>query len=523
MNDFHKQTTAPGTRKLKTEIPLPDQIGNYKIEARLDKGGMSHVFLASHLNTKEPVVIKLLADRFVDQQAVIDKFLNEARILSLIDYPNIVKMHAHGHSKFGYFIVLEYIHGVSLRRYLTETPLSLRRSLELIIDICYAICHLHSRGIIHRDIKPENIMVTETGGIKLIDLGVARVHTEKETAAAEHFIGTPIYMSPEQREHADAVSYPSDIYSLGILSYELILGKLSHGQIHLSLMPRGFQKILAKTLQPKPEDRYQDVVDLISDVSAYLNSPQMQEEQKVGDQISELSENFKRAQAILTSPKHPDWPELTLGITTYSHVNTPGVYYDFFKLPNHCYGIIIAESSQRDVEGFIYTSVLRGMVRGLCQLTRQPHELMTILNHLLIHDDEIKHIVTLSYLILSPQTDELQFASCGQGSLYHLKNGEQKPVRMTTSNLALGIDERENFVDKTIPWHVGDRIVIGNFAGLLSNPEKPSSKPEKELDRLIQESLHLPPQKQVEDMLRKIKAAEKNTPPVCLISLIRES
>lgn len=523
MDEFHKQITSPGVKvpKENSNEQSPTQIGSYKVEERLDKGGMSQIFLSSHPTTHDPVAIKVLAGRFLDTPAIVEKFQNEARILKLIDYPNIVKIYDSGEWEQGHFIAMEYVHGVSLRQYLMETPLSLRRSLELIIDICYAICHLHSRGIIHRDIKPENILVNDAGGIKLIDLGVARIHTEKEIEVAQHFIGTPVYMSPEQRDQPEAVSYSSDIYSLGILSYELILGKLSHGQIHLSLMPKGFQKILSKCLQPNPKDRYQDVVDLITDVSAYLNSPQMQQEQKVGDQISELSENFKRAQAILTSPQFPQWPHLEMGIATHSHINTSGVYYDFFNLPSHCYGLIIAESSQKDVEGFIYTSVLRGMVRALCQLTTHPRELLTVLNSLLLQDEEMKHIVTLSYLVLSPNTDQLHFASCGQGALYHISKDSSKIGKLTTSNLALGIDGKEDFIDQTLPWNVGDRLVMGNFAGLLSQPDKPELRPDKELPRLLENSMQLPPQKQVEDILRKIRAATKVSPPACLMSLVR--
>lgn len=523
MSGFHKQPTSPGYTPPDEPAepkPHPEQIGPYKVESFFQKGGMGMLYLSTHPETDESVVIKVLAAKFLDQTAVREKFLNEAQILDCLEHPNIIKVFQHGEWEDSYFIAMEYVHGISLREYLMETPLSLRRSLELIIDICYAVCHLHSRGIIHRDLKPENILVNDAGGIKLIDFGVARAQTDKEPPPPQHFIGTPIYMSPEQREHPEAVSYPSDIYSLGILSYELILGKLSHGQIHISLMPKGFQKILSKMLQPNPDDRYQDVVDIIADISAYLNSPQMRQEQKVSDHISELSESFKRAQAVLSSPAMPVWPHVEMGVATRNTPNTPGVYYDFFDLKDHRFGILMAESSQKDVEGFIFTSVLRGMVRALCTLTTRPRELITMLNYLLLHDPEMKHVVTLTYLVLSPNTDELIFASCGHGSLYRVN---EKTETISTRNLALGIDAKEDFIDATFPWNVGDRLVLCNFPGTLSDPEQEEATPEHHLPRLIEESRQLPPQKQVEDILRKVRSSTKQPQPACLISLTREA
>src|SRR6202040_2179363 len=113
---------------------------------------------------------------------------------------------------------------------------------------------------------PENILIDQNGLVKVIDFGISQLLTVDKThdSHRQQFVGTPVYMSPEQRENPESVSYPSDIYSLGIIAYELVLGKLSHGQIHLSLMPKGLQKILNKALQPRQQDRYQDIVDFIT-------------------------------------------------------------------------------------------------------------------------------------------------------------------------------------------------------------------------------------------------------------------
>lgn len=530
-SDFHKQATSPGvpeSKNAKEDAAIPDFIGPYKIESLLERGGMSVLYLGTHPETEEPVTIKVLSSKYIDQTEVTTRFLNEAKIIEKGDHPNIVNLFSYGEWEGGYYIAMEFIQGVSLRQYLLGTPLSLRRSLEIVIDIAYALCHLHSQGIIHRDLKPENILVTESGSVKLIDFGIAISLADPDREKPhpkQRFIGTPIYISPEQRAQPELVSFPSDIYSLGIITYEMVLGKLSHGQVHLSLMPKGLQKILSKSLQPLPEDRYQDIVDFIGDISAYLNSPLIDKEQDVSDQISELSENFTRAQMILVSSVPPEWEEVECGTAMQRNVHVPGVYYDFFELPDHNYAIVMAESSKRDVEGFIYTSVLRGMVRALCQLTDHPRELVTVLNHLLVNDEAMNHVVTMGYLVLSPKTNTFHFSSCGYGNLWRIPAGSNKLEKIVTDNLALGIDANTDFSDVTVPWEVGDRLIFGNFAGILSSPNQELPIKEEKLKEILRENASLPPQKQVEDILRKIRFSAKKKLPdhsVCLISLDRK-
>jgi len=284
--DFNKQDTLPGPEAKKHEqeaFEIPEKIGPYKVESLLETGGMSSVYLGTHPETQDPVTIKVLLPKFLKNPEVVKRFLNEAEIIAQTDHQNIVNLYGHGEWEGGLYIALEFVEGQSLRQYLQHHPISLRKALEIILEIAYALCHLHTHGIIHRDLKLENVLVTESEDIKVIDFGIAQLLNENRSAGeiAQHrIIGTPIYMSPEQRKNPEFVSYPSDIYSLGIIAYELILGKLSHGKIHLSLMPKGLQKILSKALQPNSEDRYQDVVDFITAISAYMNSAMLEKEKK---------------------------------------------------------------------------------------------------------------------------------------------------------------------------------------------------------------------------------------------------
>lgn len=506
--DFYKQPTSPGIAAEKQELASPEipaSIGEYKIESLLEKGGMSILYLGTHPETKEPATIKVLSPKYLSRPEVVQRFITEAEIIAMTDHPNIVQLYGYGEWEGGFYIAMGFVQGISLRQYILQTPVSLTRALEIIIDIAYALCHLHAHGVIHRDLKPENILITESGEIKVIDFGIAQLLNDKGPTGAQgrQLIGTPIYMSPEQRENPETVSYPSDIYSLGIITYELILGKLSHGQIHLSLMPKGIQKILHKALQPNPAERYQDVVDFITDLSAYKNSTMLEKDKKVGDPLSELAENLKRAQMTLVVSSPPQWPQVEIGLAGHQGISISGIYYDFFEISEGSYGIMMGEAFAKGAEGVIYTAVLRGMVRSLCRLTTKPVELVTILNDILIRDS-MNQTFALNYLILDTNANELHYLSCGYGSLWQLKPDASTPVKIVANNNVLGLSPDAEFVDVTHRWDVGDTLVLNTFA----NPESeiaPQGISEAIFEQALLDNIERAPQKQVEGILRKVQ------------------
>jgi len=507
------------------EIPL--YIGPYKIESLLEKGGMSVLYLGTHPETKEPVTIKVLQTKFLQNNEAVQRFIREADIISMTDHPNIVKMYGHGEWEGGLYIAMEFVLGISLRQYILQYPLSLKRALEFILDISYAICHLHTHGVIHRDLKPENILITETGGIKLIDFGIAQllgvVNLASEAPTRQRTIGTPIYMSPEQQEHPEDVSYPSDIYSLGIIAYELVLGKLSYGHIHLSLMPKGLQKILSSALQPKPEDRYQDIVDFISDISSYANSVTMLKEKKVGDQLSELSENLRQAQEILIPSCVPKWPGVEIGMASYKGTEFSGTYGDFLKITENDYSIVLGESSTRGAEGIIYTAMIRGMVHSLFKENETPKVITQKLNEL-IHKDSINQLFTLCCLTIHLKEKKLRFISCRYGTLWLISENNKTPKQITTENLALGLEPEAEFTEANLSLKEGDRLLL---ASISSFPED-EAKEKETLEKLIQQGIvefgDLNPQTMVDNILRKIKlfSGRQLKRSIFLICLIRE-
>lgn len=508
-DDFHKYPTLSGAPK-EYKAPLqpteiPKMIGPYKIETLLETGGMSVLYLGIHPDTKEPTTIKVLLPKFLSNSEIVQRFLNEAEIIAMTDHPNIVKLYGHGEWENGLYIAMEFIQGNSLRHTLLHTPLSLKRALEIVIDIGYALCHLHTHGVIHRDLKPENILITNTGQVKVIDFGIAQLLAEKSTEGAppkQRLIGTPIYMSPEQRENPETVSYPSDIYSLGIIAYELILGKLSHGQIHLSLMPKGLQKILNKALQPNSQDRYQDIVDFITDVSSYLNSPNLQKEKIAGDQLKEFLENLQSAKKILTPELPPDWKGIDIGLSSHKALYTSGVFFDFLTFPDGSYGIIIGEGLSKDAEGVVYTATLRGMTQSLWRLTTNPAELANIINNVVI-SEKVDQIFALNYLILSPSNDALSYVACNQGSLWKLSEGSNKLLKIISNNAAIGAKTESAYESVISSWKVNDRLVLAFFGDGDPAKDVEFAISNQFLEEAIEDSVIDPSQKMVDVILRK--------------------
>ncbi len=241
---FMSQQSEPGaaTFQVRTEnlIPLTEQpgtrIGRYKLLQMIGEGGCGTVFMAEQ---EEPVrrrvalkIIKL----GMDTRSVIARFEAERQALAMMDHPHIARVLDAGATDTGRpYFVMELVRGVPITRYCDESRLDNRARLELFMQVCHAIQHAHQKGVIHRDIKPSNILVTLHDGVpvpKVIDFGIAKATTgERLTAhtvftAFEQFIGTPAYMSPEQAEMSGLdIDTRSDIYSLGVLLYELLTGR----------------------------------------------------------------------------------------------------------------------------------------------------------------------------------------------------------------------------------------------------------------------------------------------------------
>jgi len=533
---FYKQSTLPNLTVgyIPSINKMPKKIGPYKVETQLSKGGMGLLYLGLHPKTSALVVIKVLSPRYMTHPEMIAQFLREAKIIALTNHPNIIKLYGQGEWEDGLYIAMEFVRGISLKQFIIQQHLSIQSCLEIVLQISYALLHLHSNGVIHRDLKPENILITESGSVKVIDFGIAQLNREGTSPLLikeGEFLGTPSYVSPEQKRDPLSVTFTTDIYSLGVIAFELIIGKLSCGNIQLSLLSTGLQKIIKKALEPTIDKRYNDVVDLITDITTYLKSETLNKKMGFNGVIKEVWDSLEKSHQELLPETIPKWNALDIGIAYLDHDISLGSYYDFFRFADQSYLIVTAEYIQSNIQGLSYSGMLKGLIQALIReylttntLTFQPLSFVTLLNEMLTFSEKKVHFI-FQLLYLSPIKDQYSFISCGHGSLLHLPT-EAKEIRfLSNQNPPLGENPYHAFCETTENWNEEDLLVVYPF-DVASSKKKDEDHVEKMLKSIIDEQLSLSAQSQAKAILNKIsqtfpKLIKKHpTTPLLLIQRI---
>jgi serine/threonine protein kinase len=271
-------------------------VGNYKIIEQIGEGGMGSVFKGVDLMLEREVAIKMLRPELARQPNVVERFRTEAVTLAKLNHTNVATLHSFFRQGEDFFMVMEFVRGQTLDEVIrTYGAMECERAIQLFCMALEGIDHAHKMGIIHRDIKPANMMLTETGSIKVMDFGIARVLGTDRMTKVGHLIGTVEYMSPEQvrGEETDA---RSDIYSLGILLYEMLTGRvpfnstseyeLMRCQIeaapapprsHAPHIPLPVEQAIMRSLAKKRDARYQSASEfrtmLLQRNAGYATTP----------------------------------------------------------------------------------------------------------------------------------------------------------------------------------------------------------------------------------------------------------
>lgn len=285
-----------GADSLPNEPWTPPAIGDLakafpqlEIIELIGRGGMGAVYKARQKSLGRLVALKILAPQHAANPRFAERFSREAQALAELNHPNIVTVHDFGRAGEFYFLLMEHIDGVNLRQAMKAGRFTPEQALAIVPSICEALQFAHDRGIVHRDIKPENLLLDKAGSVKIADFGIARIMgagldptsgvAAPDTAGLtqESVLGTPPYMAPEQSVHPSQVDHRADIYSLGVVLYELLTGELPVGnfgppsrkvQIDVRL-----DAIVLRALEQTPELRYQTIGEMSNQVTTVVNEP----------------------------------------------------------------------------------------------------------------------------------------------------------------------------------------------------------------------------------------------------------
>ena len=267
----------------------------YEIHSRIGRGGMADVFLARDRLLDRPVAVKVLFPEYATDPSFVERFRREAQAAANLNHPNIVGVYDWGRQSGTYFIVMEYVNGRTLADLLkADGPVPAQRACDIAFDVAGALGFAHRNGVGHRDVKPGNILVAPTGAVKVADFGIARAlsSTEADLTQAGAVMGTATYFSPEQAQGANP-DPRSDLYSLGIVMYEMAAGKppfsgenpvaIAYRHVHdaaqpLSALrpdtPKGYEAITMKLLAKSPANRYASAEDLRADLKRFRDGQQ---------------------------------------------------------------------------------------------------------------------------------------------------------------------------------------------------------------------------------------------------------
>ena len=276
--------------------------GLYEVKELIGTGGMANVYKAVMLGKNGPipagtvVAVKVLRKEFMHDPDLVRRFKNESKAISLLNHPNIVKVYDVSVSDDLQYIVMEYVDGMTLREYLNERggKLTSRETVHFISQILKALEHAHANGVVHRDIKPQNIMLLDNGQLRMMDFGIARISRAENQLLGGKAMGSVHYISPEQAK-GDETGCTSDIYSVGVMMYEMLSGHLpfdADDMVEVAIkqisdtprplqelapeVPNALVEITEKAMAKLPQNRYASAREMLDALDTYVQNPSVQ-------------------------------------------------------------------------------------------------------------------------------------------------------------------------------------------------------------------------------------------------------
>ncbi|HZN37142.1 MAG TPA: serine/threonine-protein kinase, partial [Pirellulaceae bacterium] len=255
---------------------LQQHFPDLEILELLGRGGMGSVYKARQRNLDRLVALKVVPPEAAKDPAFTERFNREGRALARLNHPNIVTVYDFDQKGDVYFLLMEYVDGVNLRHALRASRLAPQEALAIVPQICDALQYAHDQGVVHRDIKPENVLLDRSGRVKIADFGLAKLlgkgPDDFTLTRTQQVMGTPRYMAPEQIERPSTVDHRADIYSLGVVIYEMLTGELPLGRFeppsHKVQLDVRIDQVVLRTLEKEPDRRYQRASHLKTELAS---------------------------------------------------------------------------------------------------------------------------------------------------------------------------------------------------------------------------------------------------------------
>src|ERR1019366_2594915 len=318
-----KRPEPPSLEQLAAAFPQLDVL------EFIGRGGMGAVYKARQRQLDRIVALKVLPPGISGDPSFAERFTREAKALAKLMHPNIVALFEFGQADGIYYLLMEFVDGVSLGQLLRASRVSPREALAIVPQICDALQFAHDQGIVHRDIKPENILLDRRGRVKVADFGLAklvlldgraelplgqdaqqRAPTDDALTAAGKVMGTPNYMAPEQMEHPNEVDHRADIYALGVVFYQMLTGELpgkhleppsSKVQIDVRL-----DEVVLHALEKEPERRYQQASEVKTAVETIVTRPRSNGHESAQTESAKSNQEWGKRMPLLSPLQSPE-------------------------------------------------------------------------------------------------------------------------------------------------------------------------------------------------------------------------
>ncbi len=279
------------------------KIGNYEVLNKIGQGGMATVYKGRQISLNRPIAIKVLSKRLTENKQIVERFNQEALIIARLAHPNIIHIIDRGVVNGMYYFVMDFVKGTDFSKLIKMESFDANKNLDVIIQVCKALSFAHKNGIIHRDIKPANILINNEGDALVSDFGIAQLFDKsndgQQLTSDGTVMGTIAYMSPEQKISSKNVTSASDIYSLGVVIYEMFTGTTPLGRFKLpseinSSISKQLENTMLKCLETNPEDRFKLADDLKDQLLENLQGAHIEKTQKdrALHEITNLKDKF---------------------------------------------------------------------------------------------------------------------------------------------------------------------------------------------------------------------------------------